>query len=348
MLIRDGEKYGFDDLMLVPKPSSLSSRSEVKLETTYSFKHSPKTWTGVPIFVANMDTTGVFEIAIAVNEFKIITAIHKHYSVEEWKTFAGNHPECLPYVSVSMGTSIADFDKVSEILESIPEIDMIMLDVANGYTDMFVETVRNVREKWPDKIIIAGNVVTPEMTYNLISAGADIIKIGIGPGSVCTTRKKTGVGYPQLSAIIECADAAHGQDAHIIADGGCRYPGDFSKAICAGADFVMSGGMFAGHDESGGEIVEIDGVKYKEFYGMSSAKAMKKHAGGVASYRSSEGKVVRLPYRGSVINSVQDILGGMRSTCTYIGASEIDHMNRCAEFVKSRRTTNESLSMYNA
>lgn len=347
MIIREGTKYGFDDLMLVPKPNNIASRSDVIVEQTFTFKYSPIEWSGVPIFIANMDTTGVFEMAIKASEYKIITAIHKHYTIEEWERFAESHPECLPYVSISMGTSQDDFEKVDEIISSIPSINMIMLDVANGYRDVFINRIKQAREMWPDKIIIAGNVVTPEKTREIIEAGADIVKIGIGPGSVCTTRKKTGVGYPQVSAIIECADAAHSLDGHIIGDGGCKNPGDFSKALCAGADFVMSGGMFAGYDESGGDIIEIDGVKYKEFYGMSSSKAMKKHSGGVASYRASEGKVVRLPYRGAVEDNIQDILGGIRSTCTYIGATKIGHMNNCAEFVKVNRTTNESLSMHN-
>jgi GMP reductase len=191
-----------------------------------------------------------------------------------------------------------------------------------------------MRKHFTDKVIIAGNVVTGEMVEELLLAGADIIKVGIGPGSVCTTRVKTGVGYPQVSAIIECADAAHGIGGQIISDGGCTTPGDVAKAFGAGADFVMLGGMLAGHDESGGEIVERDGKQYRQFYGMSSVTAMKKHVGGVADYRASEGKTVEVPYRGKVENTVQDILGGIRSTCTYVGASQLKELTKRTTFIR--------------
>ena len=183
---------------------------------------------------------------------------------------------------------------------------------------------------------MAGNVVTGEMTEQLILSGADIVKVGIGPGSVCTTRKKTGVGYPQLSAVMECADAAHGLSGHIISDGGCTMPGDFSKAFGAGADFVMAGGMFSGHDESGGETVTDSdtGRKYKEFYGMSSAHAMTKHSGGVADYRASEGKYVLVPYRGPVSGTVRTILGGVRSSCTYVGARKLKELSKRTTFIR--------------
>ena len=167
-------------------------------------------------------------------------------------------------------------------------------------------------------MIIAGNVVTCRNDRTILLAGADIIKVGIGPGSVCTTRKQTGVGFPQLSAVLECADAAHGIGGHIISDGGCTVPGDFSKAFGAGADFVMAGGYFAGHTESGGDLIEEDGKKFKLFYGMSSDTAMNKHSGGVANYRSSEGKTVKIPYKGSVKDTLLDLLGGIRSTLTYV------------------------------
>ena len=188
---------------------------------------------------------------------------------------------------------------------------------------------------------MAGNVVTGEMVEELILAGADIIKVGIGPGSVCTTRIKTGVGYPQLSAIVECADAAHGLGGHIISDGGCRVPGDVAKAFGGGADFVMLGGMLAGHAESGGEIVEVDGKKFRQFYGMSSKTAMDKHAGGVAGYRASEGKTVQVPYHGGVAETVRDILGGVRSACTYVGASKLKELSKRTTFIRVAEQHNE-------
>jgi GMP reductase len=214
------------------------------------------------------------------------------------------------------------------------------LDVANGYSQRFIDFVKDVRDKWPDKILIAGNVVTSEMTEALLLAGADIIKIGIGPGSVCTTRKVAGVGFPQLSAVMECADAAHGLGGFIMADGGCQSPGDVSKAFGAGADFVMLGGLLAGHDECEGDVVDVDGEAYKRFYGMSSNTAMEKHSGGVATYRASEGKTVQVKYRGPVEDTIKQILGGVRSACTYTGARTLKQLPKCTTFVRVNRQLN--------
>ena len=289
---------------------------------------------------ANMDTVGTFEIAEAFANFKMFTCIHKHYTVEEWVSWADKHPELLNYIAVSSGTSDADFDKVAAILARV-NVPFICLDVANGYSEHFVDHLRRVRAAYPKITLIAGNVVTGEMVEELLLSGADIIKIGIGPGSVCTTRKQTGVGYPQLSAVLECADAAHGLGGHVVSDGGCTCPGDFSKAFGAGADFIMAGGMFASHFESGGELVEIDGKKYKQFYGMSSSVAMNKHAGGVAEYRSSEGKAVTLPYRGMIKDTISDILGGIRSTCTYVGASQLKELSKRTTFIRVSQQINE-------
>mmetsp|Transcript_18961 Transcript_18961/g.41155 ORF Transcript_18961/g.41155 Transcript_18961/m.41155 type:complete len:345 (-) Transcript_18961:124-1158(-) len=315
-------KLDFKDVLIRPKRSTLKSRSEVECSRKFVFKHSKQEWEGVPIMVANMDTTGTFEMAVELAKHKVITCMHKHYSVAEWVEFAKKHPEALAYCTVSAGTSQYDLDIVKEVTSKIDAIKMICLDVANGYSENFVSTVRKVRAQHPNHTIIAGNVVSGEMVEELLLSGADIIKVGIGPGSVCTTRKQTGVGYPQLSAVIECADAAHGLGGHIVSDGGCACPGDFAKAFGAGADFVMSGGMFAGHDESGGNLIEVNGVKFKEFYGMSSTTAMEKHSGKVAEYRASEGKSVQVPYRGPVQAKIKEILGGLRSACTYVGAKK--------------------------
>ena len=216
--------------------------------------------------------------------------------------------------------------------------------MANGYSEHFVEFVKDVRKRFPQHTIMAGNVVTGEMVEELILSGADIIKVGIGPGSVCTTRKKTGVGYPQLSAVMECADAAHGLKGHIISDGGCSCPGDVAKAFGAGADFVMLGGMLAGHSESGGELIERDGKKYKLFYGMSSEMAMKKYSGGVAEYRASEGKIVEVPFKGDVEHTIRDILGGIRSTCTYVGAAKLKELSRRTTFIRVTQQVNPIFS----
>jgi GMP reductase len=328
-------KLGFKDVMFRPKRSTLKSRSEVNLDRKFRFVHAPFDWEGIPIMAANMDTVGTFEMALALNTAKVFTAIHKHYSLDEWNSFLKKAPDGIEeYIAVSTGTGEQDLQKVAEIFELFPKLKFICIDVANGYSQHFVNFVKEARKQFQNKIIIAGNVVTGEMVEELILSGADIVKVGIGPGSVCTTRVKTGVGYPQLSAIIECADAAHGLGGLIISDGGCSTPGDVAKAFGAGADFVMLGGMLAGHDESGGESVEIEGEIYKQFYGMSSSTAMNKHAGGVAEYRASEGKTVQVPYRGKVENTLLDILGGIRSTCTYVGASKLKELGKCTTFIR--------------
>jgi len=327
-------KLGFNDVLIRPKRSKLKSRKDVDLHREYTFVNSKQTYRGVPIIVANMDTTGTFEMAIALHELDCLVAIHKHYTLEEWIEFGKKNKQVLANVAISAGTAKSDFEKLTKIIENIPDIRYICLDVANGYSEHFVECIKDVRKAFPKHIIMAGNVVTGEMTEQLILSGADIVKVGIGPGSVCTTRKKTGVGYPQLSAVLECADAAHGVGGHIISDGGCTMPGDFSKAFGAGADFVMAGGLFSGHDESGGDIKIIDNKKFKEFYGMSSAIAMEKHHGGVANYRASEGKYVLVPYRGPVKNKIEEILGGIRSTCTYVGASKLKELSKRTTFIR--------------
>ena len=342
MRIENEIKLGFKDVMIRPKRSTLKSRSQVSLERNFTFVNSKKKWSGVPIIAANMDTVGTFEMAEALAKEKIITAVHKHYTPEEWSTFLNNRPDSIyEYIALSTGTGKADEEKIKQIMDEHPQIEFLCIDVANGYSEHFVEFVKNARRNFPDKTIIAGNVVTGEMVEELILAGADIIKVGIGPGSVCTTRIKTGVGYPQLSAIIECADAAHGLGGHIISDGGCKIPGDVAKAFGGGADFVMLGGMFAGHDESGGDIVEEHGKKFRLFYGMSSQTAMDKHAGGVAEYRASEGKTVKVPYKGPVSETVKDILGGVRSTCTYVGASELRELSKRTTFIRVAEQHNE-------
>jgi len=312
----------------------------VDLNITYTFLHSKRTWTGVPIMAANMDTVGTFEMAKALYEFGLITCLHKHYQPEEWVEFAKEYSEVLANCAISAGSGEEDFKKTQAVLQEV-DVPFICLDVANGYSEHFVDCVKRYREAFPRQTIIAGNVVTHEMTEELILSGADIVKVGIGPGSVCTTRKQTGVGYPQLSAVIECADAAHGLGGRIISDGGCTCPGDFSKAFGGGADFVMAGGMFAGHEESGGVLMEVNGQYFKEFYGMSSAVAMKKHAGGVAEYRSSEGKFVSVPYRGPVRDTVRDVLGGVRSTCTYVGATLLKDLSKRTTFVRVTAQLNE-------
>ena len=341
MRIEQELKLGFKDVLFRPKRSTLKSRSQVNLTREFTFKHSGRQWSGVPIIAANMDSVGSFAMAKALAKHGVMTAVHKHYSVEDWAEFVkSSDNNTLNTVMVSTGTSDADFEKTKEILALSDEIIFICIDIANGYSEHLVDYVERVRAQFPDKVISAGNVVTGDMVEELILAGADIVKVGIGPGSVCTTRVKTGVGYPQLSAIIECADAAHGLGGRIVGDGGCTCPGDVSKAFGGGADFVMLGGMLAAHEESGGELIQQNGETFMKFYGMSSQSAMDKHSGGVAKYRAAEGKTVLLPYKGPVEHSIQDILGGVRSTCTYVGAAQLKELTKRTTFIRVQEQEN--------
>jgi GMP reductase len=339
----------FSDVLIRPKRSTLKSRSEVDLNRTFKFKHSGREWSGIPIMAANMDGVGTAEMAIALEQHRLFTCLTK--TTTDIPFLLNPHR-----YAVSTGTSENDFLRLQELLQKYPYVQFICIDVANGYSESFGDFVAKVRDHYKETItIIAGNVVTADMTQELILRGADIIKVGIGPGSVCTTRIQTGVGYPQLSAIIECADAAHGLGGHIIADGGCTCPGDVAKAFGAGADFVMLGGMLAGHDEGGGERFTrwkqtgyytgegdpiLKGERLVQFYGMSSETAMEKHHGGVADYRSSEGRTVEIPYKGSVDSTVKDLLGGLRSTCTYVGAENLKQLSKCTTFVRVTKQFN--------
>jgi len=339
--IENEMKLDFKDVLIRPKRSSLASRSQVSIEREYTFPNSKQTWSGVPIVAANMDTIGSFEVAAVLASRKCLTAIHKHYTVAQWKAFAeGPGKDIMPYIAVSTGILQKDMEKLAEVLKAVPTVKMVCIDVANGYSESFVQCIRDVRKTYPELTIMAGNVVTKEMTEELIFSGADIIKVGIGPGSVCTTRKQTGVGYPQLSAVMECADAAHGLGGRIVSDGGCTCPGDVCKAFGAGADFVMLGGMLAGHQECAGEVVEQNGEYFKVFYGMSSDTAMKKHAGGVAEYRSSEGKTVKVPYRGPIDETIRDLHGGLRSACTYVGAATLKELPKRTTFIRVTQQLN--------
>jgi GMP reductase len=345
MRIEYDVKLDFRDVLIRPKRSVLKTRADVSLEREFDFKHTHTRWKGVPIIASNMDHTGTFEMATALSQHHLLTALGKFIELKDWQQFAKKYPQDLKQAFVSLGISDAEFEKLAGIMQTV-EVPFICLDVANGYTERFVACLEHIRETYPQAVIMAGNVVTGEMVEELILSGADIVKIGIGPGSVCTTREKTGVGYPQLSAIIECADAAHGLGGHVCADGGCTTPGDVAKAFAAGADFVMLGGMLAGHDESSGEVIEEGGKKFKRFYGMSSAEAMEIHHGTVADYRSSEGRSVNVPYRGAVKNTILDILGGIRSTCTYVGAHRLKELSKRTTFIRVAQQINEVFVPY--
>jgi GMP reductase len=333
MRIIDDVKLDFSDVLLRPKRSTLSSRSEVSLERTFNFKYEGE-YTGIPIIASNMDGVGVFDVASKLKQLGLFTTLVKTYSAKELISFFDNG-EHSDNACISIGTSDEDFAKFYEVYRRVHStIKYVCVDIANGYSLRLSERIEILRETFPRLTIIAGNVVTPELVEELILRGADIIKIGIGSGSACLTRVKTGVGYPQFSAIAECADAAHGLGGHVISDGGCTSPGDVAKAFAAGADFVMLGSMLAGHTEGGGKTITKDGKSFVEFYGMSSKTANDKHFGGLKDYRSSEGRTVHIPYKGSIEDTIKDILGGVRSACTYVGARELKHLSKCATFLK--------------
>ncbi len=340
MRIEEEIKLDYSDVLFRPKRSTLKSRREVNLNRTYKFKHSKLNWEGVPIIASNMDGVGEVGIAKKLASFKMMTALTKQHGSKEIKILETSK-SIHNYVALSCGTGKDSYARLKNLIKKNPKFKFICIDVANGYSENFSYFVSEVRKKYPNKTIIAGNVVTADMTQELVLSGADIVKVGIGPGSVCTTRIQTGVGYPQLSAVLECADAAHGLGAHIIADGGCTSPGDVAKGFGAGADFVMLGGMLAGHKEGGGNIIKDNSKDYIEFYGSSSEEANEKHYGGLASYRSSEGKKVRIEYRSSLEKTVKDILGGIRSSCTYVGAPTLKQLSKCTTFVRVNNQYND-------
>ena len=341
MRIEEEIKLDYSDVLFRPKRSTLKSRKEVDLTRTYKFKHSKREWEGVPIIASNMDGVGELEVANSLSKFKILTALTKQHDVNSINNFKPIKA-IFNFVALSCGTSKESYDRLNSIISEHTYVQFICIDVANGYSENFSHFVASVREKYPSKTIIAGNVVTADMTQELILSGADIVKVGIGPGSVCTTRIQTGVGYPQLSAVIECADAAHGLGAHMIADGGCTCPGDVAKAFGGGADFVMLGGMLPGHKEGGGKIISENEKDYIEFYGSSSEEANEKHYGGLADYRTSEGKKVKIPFRGQLKETIRDILGGVRSSCTYVGAPSLKQLSKCTTFIRVSNQYNDT------
>jgi GMP reductase len=370
MRIESEVKLDFSDVLIKPKRSTLGSRKEVDLRRSYTFRNydnpAPEAdYHGVPIMASNMDGVGTFEMARALSKHGAFTCLVKTYTADELIAFFTDNPICCEHTAMSIGITDKDLEKLHAVKKEGYKhpLKYLCIDVANGYSERFATIVEDIRQTYADLVIIAGNVVTGEMTEELILSGANIVKVGIGPGSVCTTRIKTGVGYPQLSAIIECADAAHGLGGHIIADGGCSSSGDVAKAFGAGADFVMLGGMLAGHDEGGGEVItkfyETNEIEYEvrdhlanrkhkteekkfvQFYGMSSDTANIKHFGGLKDYRSSEGRTVKIPYRGEVSNTVQDILGGIRSACTYAGAKKLKDLSKCTTFIRVNNQYNK-------
>ena len=379
MRIENEVLLDYSDVLIRPKRSTLGSRKDVNLNRQFTFRnykpyvdtnvlpdgyplvYKQEHYHGIPIMAANMDGVGTFEQADVLANLGMFTCLVKTYSADEIADYFSTNSIRTEHVAVSIGITAKDEMKFHNVYDKVgSNVKYVCVDVANGYSERFVDYVKTLRENYPEIVIIAGNVVTADQTQELILNGADIVKVGIGPGSVCTTRIQTGVGYPQLSAVIECADAAHGLGGHIIADGGCTCPGDVAKAFAAGADFVMLGGMLAGHDEGGGEVIEkyyltdelegntqqcnrkVETKRFVQFYGMSSDAANTKHFGGLKNYRSSEGREVLVPYRGAVADTIQNILGGIRSTCTYVGANQLKQLTKCTTFVRVNNQFNRT------
>ncbi len=364
MRIEDDSKLDYKDVLIRPKRSTLGSRKDVELEREFTFRNYQSNhdhhYRGIPIMASNMDGVGTFAMADTLAELGLFTCLIKNYTsddlIDYFREGDANRRENVAYSTGITHQDLKKFEAVYKITE--PGLKYVCVDVANGYSERFSDFIKQLRDSYPNIVIIAGNVVTGEMTEELILNGADLVKVGIGPGSVCTTRIQTGVGFPQLSAVIECADSAHGLGGHIIADGGCTCPGDLAKAFAAGADFVMLGGMLAGHDEGGGEIITgyfktgevrktgagledlTEERKFVNFYGMSSKAANEKHFGGLKEYRSSEGREIRVPYRGNIEATIQNLLGGIRSTCTYAGAKKLKWLSKCTTFVKTNQQFN--------
>ncbi len=355
MRIEDEIKLDYEDVLLRPKRSTLNSRKEVNLERTFKFYHSPKIWTGIPIMTSNMATCGTFEMARILSSYKMVTVLHKYYSLDDYKKFfSGKNGFRNPdYIAYTTGIRDEDIKKIKLMkeLKLMNNFSFICIDIPNGYVSRLLNVLEDIRKDFPKHIIIAGNVVTNEISEELILRGADIVKVGIGPGSACTTRRMTGVGYPQLSAVIECADATHGISNEqgcglVIADGGQKYPSCVAKAFCAGADFNMFGSMFSGFEQSGGENVEKDGKKFKEYFGSSSNHAMENYYGKKDNHRASEGRYTLIPYKGDINIFLQDLLGSLRSTATYIGASKLKEFSKRATFIRVHNQLNTSLEVY--
>ena len=343
MFFNKEKYYDFRDVLILPKSSNLNSRKDVELETKFTFNNN--VWSGIPMIAANMTTVGTLNIYSVLSKNKIITALHKFHTLQDLLNYNDKNETKLDpnYYMISTGINDDNYDNLVNILDNI-DCKFIMIDIANGYISNFKKFCKKVREKYPDKIIVAGNVCTAEGVLGLIESGVDIIKCGIGGGSACTTRIQTGIGMPQLSCILECSNIAKQYNKLIISDGGITCPGDCSKAYCAGADFVMMGGEFAGHAENPGDIIYENDNVYKFFYGMSSSYAMNNnYSANNNSYRSSEGREIKIKYKGPLQKTINTYLGGIRSTCTYTNSKSITDLNKNSYFILVNNQYNSNL-----
>lgn len=350
MQILDGVKLDFEDVLLCPRRTLATSRKDINLFREFRFYHSPYNLKCIPIIVANMSSVGTIEAARTVTKYGMMCALHKYYDID---TIINFYHECkerrvLDKVWFSFGIRDKDFDKAVLFNNSLKDEKYspnLVLDSANGHMDKFCITCSKYRDLFKDSIICAGNVVIQEMTSELIlHGGVDIVKIGLGSGSACLSRSIAGTGYPQLSACLENSAIAHGLKngdkklGLITSDGGIKQIGDIAKAIAVGSDIVMIGGMFSGYLENAGEWVldEQGNKKSIKFYGMSSYYAQELFD-EVKDYTASEGEVKEVNYKGSMEVIIKEILGGLRSACSYSGASSLRDLSKCAALVRINR-----------
>lgn len=343
MKISTDVKLDDDDVILVPQRSLLTSRSEVELTRKFKFYHSSREFNGIPLISANMSCVSGFQLAQSLQKHKIVTCLHKYIDYDHLKLLFGQDILKPEYTWVSIGMSNDELNKLVNFTSQLNYKPNICVDVANGYMSKFVDFTKRVRDLFPDSVLLCGNVCTPEMVQELILTSTDIVKINIGPGFGCTSRSVAGVGFPSISCIDECEHAAHGLKSGdgrlglICSDGGQKNSGDIAKRYCAGADFQMVGRLFASHDENS-DVCEweedLGGNRYSLYYGMSSHFAQNKHLNQNKNYRASEGTIRKIPYKGSIDKTIQEITGGLRSCGAYIGANCLADFSKCASFVR--------------
>ena len=370
MQIIDSVQLDFSDVLIKPRRSSIDSRSKVDITRNYKFKWCPYTIKGTGIMQANMGTIGNFDVSKKMLDNGLFACLHKYHNVEDLIEFYTDLIDrgddtwmrCL----LAIGLRDNGIEKLRTLNEKLGVQVGIKFDVPNGYIPQVKEKVINLRKEFPDMFIMVGNVVTGDITEDLILSGADCVAVGIGPGGQCLTREQTGCGRPQLSAIIECADAAHQVGGMVCGDGGITCPGDLGKAFGAGADFIMIGSMFAGTLEADGDIISkwifngeyepaADGSgfephlelkEFKQFYGMSSTLAQEKFGNGKPKYRASEGRVTIVPYVGSIDGVIEELLGGLRSTMTFLGAWKLKNIPKQCTFYKVHNQLNRTYEKY--
>jgi GMP reductase len=346
-IIPSDPELDFNDVLILPQRSTIPSRKLTNIEREFTFRHSSRKWKGYPVIAANM-LTGTFSMARKLSEFKMLTALHKHYPVEDLIKFwtdADTEEIAQNNTFYTLGIREEDLAKYNKFYSYVTP-NMVCIDIANGHIEVFVDFIKRFRDNNPRSIIMAGNVVTGSMSEELIIAGADIVKVGIGQGANCNTRKIAGVGRPQLSAVLDCADKSHGLQGRVCSDGGIVQPADMNIAFCAGADFVMIGTMFAGTDECDGETVEHEGKFHKKFFGMSSNSAMETFGKGRESYKASEGRTTLIPCKGSVSDIAEELQGSTKSMLSYIGAASLKEAGRRASFVRVSNRLNTSVERY--